>query len=97
LNEQTICEYDRQGHYIWEALGPDFADIKIRAFSSVCVLENGDLLITNQGADRAEGVTLFEMTRDHRVVWQLNRRDAGDAVHCQALFDDNLWMPRPTL
>ncbi|NLN92489.1 MAG: hypothetical protein GX130_04155 [Candidatus Hydrogenedens sp.] len=96
VSDRLLCEYDREGRRIWEALGPDFADISSGTFASLHPLESGNILVSNRGGEGDHADALFELTRDHRVVWKLKQGRSGSVSHCQALAD-TLAQARPSL
>lgn len=95
-SDRLLCEYDGEGRRIWEALGPDFADLSAGSFASLHPLESGNILISNRGGAGDDSDALFELTRDHRVVWKLKAGQSGAVGHCQALLD-SMTQGRPSL
>lgn len=86
-----ITEYERNNKIVWELLEHEIPDVEIGLFVGVQRLENGNTLVCNwntRDTEDKEGIHIFEVTDDKRIVWQLIGAHIGRVAQCQVLSAD---------
>jgi hypothetical protein len=71
-NGNRVIEVDKDGKIVWKIEHDELKDIKLFWVTSLQVLPNGNVLITNTHAGK-DNPQLIEVTRDKKVVWTLNQ------------------------
>ena len=86
-----VTEYDGNNRVVWELTHEDVPGINIGIFAGIERLPNGNTIICNwnsQPSGDKSGVHILEVTRNKRVVWQVESLDFGQVAACRLLTPD---------
>jgi outer membrane protein assembly factor BamB len=75
-NGNRIIEVDAKGKIVWSVTNEDIGEKLFDDACGVQRLPNGNTVVTSYHA-KGNGVKLFEVTRDKKVVWRYNGLAAG--------------------
>jgi hypothetical protein len=88
-DSKRVLEVTPGGDVVWEFNDQDAPELGLAFIASVQPLKNGDLLVCNWlGAGGGDGVHAFQITRDKRIVWQLNDHQLLKSVTTVTALDD---------
>ncbi|MDR2755796.1 MAG: hypothetical protein LBC20_08835 [Planctomycetaceae bacterium] len=86
-----ITEYDVDDKIVWEVRPFEIPDISIGIFAGLQRFPNGNTVVCNwnpQPNKDQSAAHIFEITRDKRVVWQVESNDFGGVAACRILTPD---------
>lgn len=87
--DKRVVEVDPQGKVVWELKPEDVPEVGMFWTTSIEILTNGNLLISNFLRGRKEpGAHCFEITREKKVVWQFADRKMINALCQVSILDD---------
>ena len=92
--DHSVMEVDKDGKTVWRASNDDLPEPMMRGMCGCQRLANGNTVFTSyQGG--ADGVKLFELTREKRVVWTYRDGKPSGVHHFQVLGADAMPLPGP--
>ena len=92
--DNSAMEVDPDGKTVWRISNDDLPEPMMRGMCGCQRLANGNTVFTSyQGG--AEGVKMFEVTRDKRVVWTYRDGKPFGVHHFQVLGADGTTLPGP--
>jgi prepilin-type processing-associated H-X9-DG protein len=95
---KKITEFDPKGKRVWEFGAEDAGDVKIRMICGIHVQPNGNVVAGIYSADRSEkGASLFEVTREKKIVWRYYGGRDRAMMGVQLLDADGKILPGDTL
>jgi outer membrane protein assembly factor BamB len=73
-DNHRMVELDKEGNEVWTLEENDIPNHPLRFVSAMQVRENGNIVVTNWGGHGHNGgqAQVFEITRDKKVVWEIN-------------------------
>lgn len=80
-----VIEVDSKGNVVWSVTNKDLGEELIRDACGMQLLPNGNLVIASYGQRNKQGVKLFEVTRDKKVVWKYIDPEFSSVHHFQIL------------
>ena len=96
----VVTEVDAAGKIVWQITKKDIPQIRADWLSGLCRLPNGNTVITNWlgHGKLGQGVPLFEITRDKRIVWMFtDSRNTKAITGVQVLAEDGQLLKGPVL
>ena len=92
--DHSVMEVDKDGKTVWRASNEDLPEPMMKGMCGCQRLANGNTVFTSyQGG--ADGVKMFELTRDKKVVWTYRDGKPFGVHHFQVLGPDALPPPGP--
>jgi len=94
-----ITEFDPKGKVVWTFSKTDLPDLAIGAMCGIHVLPSGNIAVGVYGAYKGgKGNGLFEITRQHKVVWRYSDPKADrQMMSVQVLDKQGKCLPGQTL
>lgn len=80
-----VIEVDSKGNIVWSVTNKDLGEDLIKDACGMQLLPNGNLVIASYGQRNKQGVKLFEVTRDKKVVWKYIDPEFSSVHHFQIL------------
>jgi outer membrane protein assembly factor BamB len=73
-DQHRLVEFNTHGHEVWSLEENDLKNHPLRFVAGIQVLSNGHLIVCNWGGHGHKGqqAQVFEITRDKKVVWEVN-------------------------
>jgi hypothetical protein len=92
--DHSAMEVDREGKTVWRVSNADLPEPLMKGMCGCQRLANGNTVFTSyQGG--ADGVKMFELTRDKQVVWSYRDGKPFGVHHFQILGADAMPLPGP--
>ena len=80
---KCIVELDDDGHVTWSLQAKDIPELGINYIAGMHVQPNGNIAVSAYKSR----FTLFEITRDKKIVWKIAGKKGLIASHIQVLTD----------
>ena len=92
--DHSVMEVDKDGKTVWRASNNDLPEPMMKGMCGCQRLANGNTVFTSyQGG--ADGVKMFDLTREKEVVWTYRDGKPSGVHHFQVLGADAMPLPGP--